>query len=289
MSEAVATETTTETTETEAAATETKAAETTTATETTTEAPAFDYGKWADGLTDESKKDYARRFKSLDEVIDGALAMRKDVSSRIKVPGENATPEEKAAFNKAIGASDNVEDYKVATPENYELGEAQTALVGLMKQKAAEAGVPVSAFENFTKTYFEAEVAIKEKIEGEVKSYREETEKALRKEHGKDYDRRLAAGNALLDKLDKSGEVRAFLNDNIQWNGVAMKAGDHPALMSVIAELGLRMAEDGAPLIVTQDERSSIHQQINEIRKNNPVPYSQAVNRQLEELYAKLG
>lgn len=252
-------------------------------------APAFDYGKWAEGLTDAGKKDYAKRFKSVDDVLDGALNLRKDIATRVKVPGKDAKPEDVAAFRKAIGAHEKAEEYKAAVPEGYEIAEPQKAMLGLMQQAAAESGVPGSAFSEFTKTYFEAEAAIMEKIEGEYKQYQADTEKRLRKEHGKDYDRRLTAGNALIDKIDKSGETRAFLDKTIIVDGVAMKAGDHPGILNVMAELGLRMGEDGVVGGVTPDERSSIQEQIRKVRSENPVPYSQAVNQQLQQLYAKLG
>lgn len=252
-------------------------------------APAFDYGAWADSLSDAAKKDYAKRFKSVDDVLDGALNLRKDIATRVKVPGKDAKPEEVSAFRKAIGAHEKAEEYKAAIPEGYEIAEPQKALLGLMQQAAAESGVPGTAFSEFTKTYFEAETAIKEKIEAEYKQYQADTEKRLRKEHGKDYDRRLTAGNALIDKIDKSGETRAFLDKTIVVDGVAMRAGDHPGILNVMAELGLRMGEDGVVGGVTPDERSSIQEQIRKVRSENPVPYSQAVNAQLQELYAKLG
>lgn len=252
-------------------------------------APAFDYGAWADGLSDAAKKDYAKRFKSVDDVLDGALNLRKDIATRVKVPGKDAKPEDVAAFRKAIGAHEKAEEYKAAVPEGYEIAEPQKAMLGLMQQAAAESGVPGSAFSEFTKTYFEAEAAIMEKIEGEYKQYQADTEKRLRKEHGKDYDRRLTAGNALIDKIDKTGETRAFLDKTIVVDGVAMKAGDHPGILNVMAELGLRMGEDGVVGGVTPDERSSIQEQIRKVRSENPVPYSQAVNQQLQQLYAKLG
>ena len=252
-------------------------------------AAAFDYGKWADGLTDEGRKDYAKRFKSVEDVLDGALNLRKEMSTRIKVPGEDAKPEDVAAFRKAIGASENHEDYKAATPEGYDLGEPQQALIKVMQQRAAETGVPVKAFEDFTKTYFEAEQAVKQKVEQEVADYVKDSIAKLKKEHGdKEYDRRLAAGNTLIDKIDKTGEVRNFLNDTITWNGVSMKAGDHPAIMNVMAELGLRMGEDGVLSGTSPDEVKSIQDKINEIRKSNPMPYSLEVNRQLQDLYARL-
>jgi hypothetical protein len=253
-----------------------------------TEAPAFDYSKWADGLTDASKKDYARRFKSLDEVLDGSLNLRKEMSSRVKVPGKDAKPEEVAAFRKAIGADPDPAKYDVAPPEGVELGDVDKAFLGAAQQIAAENGVPVEVFKAQAAEHFKLISEIQTKIDAEVKQFQKDTEKRLKSEHGKDYDRRLTAGNALIDKLDKTGELRGFLNDNITWNGVNMRAGDHPAILGMVAELGLRMGEDGVLMGNTPDDNKAIDTQIRELEAKHPLGMrSREVDQQIQALYKK--
>jgi hypothetical protein len=56
---------------------------------------------------------------------DNQKALRE--SGRVKIPGENATDEEKAAFREAIGAPKEAAGYEVAMPEGAEQYELDTA------------------------------------------------------------------------------------------------------------------------------------------------------------------
>jgi hypothetical protein len=290
MSEAVATvETTAATTEATAATTE----QTTTAT--TTETPAFDsaahYQSYLATLTDAERKDHAARFKSVDDILDGNLKQRKELSSRIKVPDEKSTPEEIAAFRKAIKASDKAEDYKAATPEGYELGEPQQALLGQMQKAAAEQGLPVAAFENFTKTYFEMEQAVQAKVAEEVDTYRRENELALKKEFGKDYERFTKAAKLFVDTKLQVPEFTSLLEDKIQWNGVSMQLGSHPAVVKMLAQIGMRAGEDGLIGHTSPDERASLQAQIRDLRAKHPFgtpAYTADVDRKISELTRQL-
>jgi hypothetical protein len=234
-------------------------------------APAFDYGKWAEGLNDAGKKDYAKRFKSVDEVLDGALNLRKEMSSRVKVPGEKAKPEEVEAFRKAIGADPDPAKYEVTPPEGVQLGDIDKAFLGAAQQIAAENGVPVSVFKAQAGEHFKLVQQIQEKVAAEVAQYEKDAVKRLKTEHGTDYDKRLVAGNALIDKIDKTGEVRAFLDDTVTWNGVSIKVGSHPALVNVLAELGLRMGEDGVLGGNTESENTNIDKQIRDLEAKHPI------------------
>lgn len=253
-------------------------------------APAFDYQAWAEGLTDAQKKDYAKRFKSLDDVLDGSLNLRKDIAGRIKVPGEKATDEEKAAFRKAIGAKDKAEEYKAALPEGYEMGEVQTALLGAMQQAAASEGVPAGAFEQFTKTYFEFEKAVAEKVAEEVDQYRRDTELALKQEYGKDYEKYTRAAKSFIDKLGIP-EFTNFLEDSIEWKGVKMQLGSHPAVVKMLTQIGLRTAEDGLIGHTTETERTGLMEELKRLRSEHPfgtAKYTPEVDRKIRELNEKL-
>jgi hypothetical protein len=278
------------------AATETKAA--TTATETTkaTETPAsFDsaahYQSYLSTLTDAERKDHAARFKSVDDILDGNIRQRKELSSRVKVPDEKSTPEEVTAFRKAIKAGEKPDDYKAAMPEGYELGEVQTALLGAMQKAAFDTGVPTASFESFTKTYFEMEKAVKEKVSEEVEQYRRDNELALKKEFGKDYERLTKAAKLFVDTKLQVPEFTSLLEDKIQWNGVSMQLGSHPAVVKMLAQIGLRAGEDGIIGHTSPDERTSIQNKITDLRRKHPIgtsEYTPAVDRQIRELTEQL-
>lgn len=254
-------------------------------------APAFDYGKWADGLADEGKKDYAKRFKSVDDLIDGGLNLRKEISGRIKVPGKDATPEDRAAFNKAIGADPAPENYKAALPEGYELGEVQTALLGAMQKAAAAEGVPVPAFAEFTKTYFEMEAAVQAKVAEEVAQFQRDSTAAIKKEFGPNFETHMRVAENFVNQKLGVPEFIDLLNDQVQWKGVTIQLRDHPAIVKTLAQIGLRTAEDGVIGHTTPDERTSIEAEIAKLRSEHPVGtslYTPDIDRKLKGLYQKL-
>jgi hypothetical protein len=274
-----ATETAAKTTEKASAATDA----------TTTAAPAFDWGKWADGLSDEGKKAYAKNFKSHEDLLDGALNLRKEISTRIKVPGKDASPEETAAFRKAIGAAEKPEDYKAATPEGYEMGEMQTALLGAMQKAAHETGVPAASFESFTKTYFEMEKAVQEKVEAEVDQYRRDNEVAMKKEFGADYEKLMAGAKLFVDQRLNVPEFTSLLEDKITWNGVSMQLGSHPAVVKMLAQIGQRTAEDGVIGYNSPAEKEGLRAQIAKLENEHPIGQrTKAVDAQIAALYGKL-
>jgi hypothetical protein len=88
-------------------------------------------------------KEFATRLATPADAVKVALDLRKANSAMIKVPGKDATAEDRAKFNKAIGVPETVEGYK------FELGreptEADKAIQGKIAAKRFEHGVPATA------------------------------------------------------------------------------------------------------------------------------------------------
>lgn len=251
-------------------------------------APAFDWGRWTNQLEAE-KKDYATRFRGPEDLLEAAASMRRDLSTRIKVPGKDASPEDIAVFRKAIGGGEKPEDYKVALPEKYELGEAQTALLGAMQKSALEAGMPVAAFEGFTKTYFEMEQAVRKKLAEEVDQYRRESEAALRKEFGGGYDKFMRAARGFIEQRLNVPEFNLLLEETVTWNGVPVQLGSHPAVIKMLAQIGQRTSEDGVIGHRNETDKQSLQKQIRELEATAPLgSRSPAQDRELQNLYSRL-
>lgn len=110
-------------------------------------------------LLDWVKASGAKDLNGLAKIArDNQRALRE--SGRVKVPGENATPEERAAFNKAIGVPETVEGYALAEVRDAD-GNAvplNKPLLDRLAGKALEAGVPKAAYEALVNDFVAAQV-----------------------------------------------------------------------------------------------------------------------------------
>ncbi|MBN8848159.1 MULTISPECIES: hypothetical protein [unclassified Sphingomonas] len=84
--------------------------------------------------------------KDLDGLVkvarDNQRALRE--SGRVKLPGEDAKPEEIAAYRAAIGVPEKPDGYEIAAPEGVQLNEP---LINALRDAAVKHGTPKGAFE----------------------------------------------------------------------------------------------------------------------------------------------
>lgn len=89
---------------------------------------------------------------------DNQRALRE--SGRIKIPGEGASAEEVAAFNKAIGVPDDVKGYVITAPKDADGNdlELDTALIDRMAESALKRGAPKAMFEGIVSDFIQAQL-----------------------------------------------------------------------------------------------------------------------------------
>ena len=122
-----------------------------------------------------SNRDWAKAKGVKD--LDGLTKIARDTeralreNGRIKIPGENAKPEEVAAFKAAIGVPDKVEGYEVKGPEGVPLN---APLVNALRESALKHGAPKAAFEGLVGDFIKlqmdeaaAETAKQDQLAGE--------------------------------------------------------------------------------------------------------------------------
>jgi hypothetical protein len=187
----------------------------------------------ADGgdASNPSNRDWAKATGIKD--IDSAIALLRENqkaardSGRVKIPGENATPEERAAYHKAIGVPEKVEDYSFAAPEGVQLNEGLTKVLATA---ALESGVPKAAFDNLASKFIAAQLddmnAERTRLDGEAEGWATK--------QGDKLDAQLAHVNAAVRGLSLSPEDNSKLRSAL---------GPARAL-DILSKLGAGMAED---------------------------------------------
>ena len=265
--------TTAATTDTAAATTATTA---TTDTAATTAAAATDTAAttaaasadWRSSITDPDHLEFAKRIASPADAVKVALDLRKANSAMIKVPGKDATAEDKAKFHKAIGVPETVEGYKFDIGR--EATEADKAIQGNLAKIAFENGIPANAMTALSKAVSELATAAKAEENRVAVAAREANEAALRKEWGADYEaNKTLASRAVqaFGEIKSHPEVVEFF-DKTMVNG--QKLGDHPVMVRMLGNIGRRMGEGEFIGAVGSDQRASLQTELQQLMADNP-------------------
>jgi hypothetical protein len=175
---------------------------------------------WKESVPQEYRESISK-FNDVGTMAKSYVEMEKMIGSRVKIPDDTSTPEEKSAFYQKLGRPQN--------PEAYDLGLAEDtpinpAILTAVQQAAFDNGVSQTALQSVVKSYMDAETAALNQTfnEGETAlktlwpgTYEEEVkigQRALRELAGDEYRDELVA---LVDgtPLGNSPAFIRFLND----------------------------------------------------------------------------
>jgi len=191
-----------ETTTTEAT---TEAPATTTEATATTQAPppagfvgedgAFVEG-WTDRLPEEmgDARSTFGKFKSLPDMAKSyrELETRLGKPVGVTVPGENAKPEEVAAYRKAVGALESVDEYAKIKPENLPEGlDWNDDLSKPVYELAHKYNIPAEAVKEYVALRAQQESGRIVATTGELQRQLDEGTATLKKDWGENYDKNL--------------------------------------------------------------------------------------------------
>ena len=245
---------------------------------------------WRASITDPDAKEFATRLATPADAVKVALDLRKANSSMIRVPGKDATAEDKAKFHKAIGVPETAEGY------TFELGreatEADKAIQSKIAAAAFEHGVPAQALAGITKVVSELAQAAKNEENRVAVEARAANEAALRKEWGADYEaNKVLATRAVqaFGEVKSHPEVVDFF-DKTMVNG--QKLGDHPVMVRMLGNIGRRMGEGEFIGAVGADQRTSLQTELQSLMAANPPGTEQykaaSVQNRIKEINEQL-
>lgn len=192
---------------------------------------------WADKLEGE-KFDKTRamlsQFKSLPDLANSFHELRSSFSKKteglVKLPGQDASPEDVAAFRKALGVPDSPDGYEIPTPQGLPDGfEFDPASLAPLKEKAHALGIAPAALAELVAFQVQSEAAEVSRLTQEAIEKGKAAQEQLRKEWGQNYDRNLALSERV--KLTGGG----LPEDH--W-------GHHdPHVQRLLASLGAKLSE----------------------------------------------
>jgi hypothetical protein len=148
---------------------------------------------WTDKLPEELGESRASfgKFKSVQDLAKSYTNLEKRLgkaATAVLVPGENATPEEKAAYRKAIGAFETVDEYAKLQPESLPEGvEWNADLAKPVLDLAHKYGIPAAAVKEYLELRVQQEAGRTQVIGAELQKQLDEGTALLQKEWGTNY------------------------------------------------------------------------------------------------------
>ena len=194
------------------------------------------YPEWQAGLDPQLRTAIAsKNWDSPAKAISSYLELEKKVGANtVKLPGKDATPEERAAFNKALGVPDKPEDYKLDFGNN----PVDPKIADWLKQTGHKRGYTAEQLQGLAEDYFAFQGGQSQDAAAQVAKEMADVEAVLKREWpGEIYSQQLDMANSAISAVDPDGKLVPLL--------AATGLGRHPALIKLAAMAGASMAEDG--------------------------------------------
>lgn len=193
---------------------------------------------WLSSLPDDLKGDQTLgRYATVGDLAKAHVDLRKLDGSRVTIPGDKATDDERRAFFTRMGCPEKVDGYEMPgeIPEGMQVDEALKAAwfaeahsMGLNRQQAARvAKFQMQMVADGAKTTAESD-----------KQHREGTVKSLQKEWGAAYEERVGIAKAMIDRLEEKGAggLKKLVSET-PW-------GDEPAFVKAMYLMGRYAQQD---------------------------------------------
>lgn len=203
--------------------------------------------------------------KTFGDFLARAMEQHKEIGARVKIPGKDATPEEKAAFVKRLNEAgimpapkaipEDPTKYEITPPP--EFGELNKDSLEKVRAILHEEGVSQEGAKKLLDVYFEGHkdiVPLLDDLKGLVptlKTVKEDAKKQFEDEirgNGQDPERALATIGRFAAKKFSADQI-ASLGDY----------GNHPLVLRMLYDLALANREDFGPIKI--DAQPVIHDQ----------------------------
>lgn len=208
---------------------------------------------WSDlikAIADEDARKFAERFTDLAALAKGGLDLRKASSQRegwVKLPGDKATDEEKAAWRKAVGLPEGPEGYGLALDKaEAEADPEAVDRFGRLLKVAFDNGAPKGAMAAIVEWYNSENRTIATRELEAWNTAVAQGEQKLRQQWGADYEANAALAARALQHFGGPDVLKLMEQ---------AKVANHPDVMRMFAQIG-RMTAESVPSIAQPRQQS---------------------------------
>lgn len=159
------------------------------------------------------------KFKSLDEMAKAHIALEQKLGSKenmVSIPTEKSNPEQVAAYRKAMGVPEKVEDYKL-TPEKFPEGVAPwpKELIAPFEAIAHKHNIPPAAMKEFVaENLRQSQMGIQAQAQN-MAAHVEAGQKQLQTEWGSEYPKNIDLAKAAARTVGVDVNTPGFTDPNV--------------------------------------------------------------------------
>jgi hypothetical protein len=240
---------------------------------------------WRTDLPEDLRKT-AERFASTADAVRAIENFRKR-ESQVRVPGKNATDEEKSAYRKAVGIPEKPDAYEFPDlPKGQELTDEIKASRQVWSQRFHELGISKDAAKVLSQLVNDdQEKYLATQVEND-KAFAKSQEEALRNEWKNDFDKnKTFANRAFKDIAERAGlKLDALTKIETKDGRFLMDRAEIVKLFSVI---GREMAEGSLGPALTEGERETVEDEIRSVRKEIAEAQAENDSKRANKLFQK--
>lgn len=240
---------------------------------------------WREGLPEDLKKT-ADRFTSPEDAIRSIEDFRKR-DSQVRVPGKDATDDEKVAYNKAIGVPDKPEDYEFKLAEGEEVTPEIEASNKAWGERLHQLKIPVETVNELVKFLHEDVAVAEDAVVKADEDFAKAQEDALKVEwKGDDYEKnKTFANRAFSETANRAGISLDELTKIETKDGRFLM--DDARMLKLFSVIGREMSEGTLGPTLTDIEKDTIQDQLSDIRKQITEAQSVGDSKKANSLYTK--
>lgn len=237
---------------------------------------------WLKGVGTEFANDPSMQYvKDLPTLVKNYINTKKLVGSKVGLPSEYATDEERREFYHKLGLPKEESEYKVGLKEDSFVNDE---FIGEFREKAYESGILPSQAQTMLEWYDQKLSAIQEQDQNDYKQDVEATIEELKTEYGQAYESKLHVANRVLDRV-----VDAETLETMKENGLV----NDKAFIQTMVKIGEMFAQEDSFDFKPKSESAltpeEAQRKINEIQGDRSHPYHNSSHPGHEEAVADMG
>lgn len=239
---------------------------------------------WKDGLDDELKQT-ADRFTSKEDAIRAIANLRKR-ESQIRVPGKDATDEERSAYLKAIGVPEDPKEYEFPELSEDEMSEDVVANRSKWAERFHNLNIPKESAAALIQAVAEDAAAVREAQAKADEAFVVQQEETLKSEWKADYEKNHELAKRAFEEIAQRVGLNVDDVLNIEGKDGRSLLGRAP-VVKMFALLGKEMGESSFGKMLSESELETLDDEVRSIRDQIAEAQSKGDSKLANKLHQK--